>query len=116
MGSISRFDISAICARFGCEFLVETGTGAGNGLEFARSAPFKGIFSIEIHSKLAEAARQRFASDSRIEIINGKSIGELGRVLSRLPHKSPILFLVGCSLSRGGLWVSNLRRSERMLA
>ncbi|RYF89078.1 MAG: hypothetical protein EOO03_06885 [Chitinophagaceae bacterium] len=56
--------------------LVETGTFMGDMVE-AQKNNFKKIISIELSEQLFEKARQRFAGDARISIVQGDS----GRVL-----------------------------------
>lgn len=77
---------------FGCSTLFETGTSAGDGIAYAAYFTFDEIWSVEIVEEIAQRARQRFAGDARVHIINSTSEAALMRVLPSLPPSKPILF------------------------
>jgi Flp pilus assembly protein TadD len=92
MGTLTDFDLRQIRDRFRCRFLVETGTGRGGGVNYARQFDFDHIYSIEISRELATCAAQRFASHKHITILNADSEAGLRDVLARVPKDTPIVF------------------------
>jgi hypothetical protein len=92
LGTIAHFDLPKIRSRYKCRYFVETGTGSGRGLEYARNAGFEKLFSIEIIPALAQNAQAHFMQDDRIKIFHGESRILLEDVLAKVPPAVPVLF------------------------
>ncbi len=75
--------------KFGLRTLVETGTYYGEMVSAMRSR-FDRIYSIEQDANLAEAAKGRFARESRIQILQGDSKDLVLEILKTL--RQPALF------------------------
>jgi len=84
--------------RYGLRILVETGTYRGDMVEAMRPV-FEKIYSIELGAELFAAARKRFRRAAHVELIQGDSARELGRVLARLDQ--PALFWLDGHYSAG---------------
>jgi hypothetical protein len=83
MGSITRFDLNRIIRDYKSSVFFETGTFRGDGLAYALQSPFKNLVSVEIVPEIANEAKKRFNAESRVEIIETKSITALNE---KLPH------------------------------
>lgn len=81
--------IRELGARFGTPVLVETGTYMGNMIQ-AIKHDFKRIYSIELQTELWERAKQKFANDKHITLLQGDSGEVLATVLAELDQ--PALF------------------------
>jgi hypothetical protein len=92
MGVLADFDLERLIADRGCRYLVETGTGAGRGVEFAARHDFIQIYSIEIMHKLALDVALRFAADPKVTIIHGKSERGIKEALAEIPAQAPVIF------------------------
>lgn len=92
MGSLRFFNLQPLMERYGCRTLFETGTGMGEGVRYAAFYHFERIWSVEIHPDIAATARERFAGDGRIEILNATSEEALARVLPGVDRSAPMLF------------------------
>lgn len=92
MGTLRNFNLASVMELFGTRTLVETGTGDGDGLAYARLFAFDRIASSEISPALAETARARVGADPRVTITCGTSEGALSELLPTLPQAAPILF------------------------
>lgn len=92
MGTLRFFNLQPLMETYGCRTLFETGTGTGDSLQFASYYAFDEIWSVEIHADIAAIARERFASDPRVRILNEASESALARVLPTIGRDRPILF------------------------
>lgn len=92
MGSLRFFNLQPLMETFGCRTLFETGTGLGDGVHFAAYYAFDAIYSVEIHPDIAGTARDRFAADPRVHILNETSEAALARVLPTIARDRPVLF------------------------
>jgi hypothetical protein len=92
MGTLRFFNLQPLMESFGCRHLFETGTGLGDGVQYASYFRFERIWSVEIHPDIAATARERFAGDTRIAILEGSSEEALKSVLPGVGHASPIIF------------------------
>lgn len=100
MGSIARFDLGDLRRRFDVSMFVETGTGRGDGLAFAAAARLDGtdlplfdlLRSCEVDPAVADRARERFASDPRVEVFRSDSATFLDWACRMLPRDRPVLF------------------------
>src|SRR5208282_2764897 len=90
MGWLRSFHLDYLINRFGSRILVETGTGSGISLRYAREFPFDAIYSIEIIPEQMEKLRPQFADDPRIHLILGESTTVLRDLLPTL--KSNTIF------------------------
>ena len=81
MGTLRFFNLQPLMEQYGCRSLFETGTGIGDGLNYASYYAFERLWSVEIHPAVAATARDRFVNDPRIEIVEGTSEDALARVL-----------------------------------
>lgn len=91
MGKLSFFNLNGYIERYGVDVLVETGSGTGTGIDFARTFNFKSIISIEIVAEQVKKLNETFAHDPRVQVIQGKSNQVLSWVLPQL-SKFNILF------------------------
>lgn len=90
MGILQFFDIPAVIQSHDLRHFVETGTGCGEGLEYASRFPFSTLWSCEIERALMEAAKPQFADD-RVTLFLGPS-SKMLEWLPRLPVDERILF------------------------
>jgi hypothetical protein len=84
--------------RFGVRTLVETGTFHGDMVEAMRR-DFDRVISIELSEELSDRARRRFATNRNVEIVQGDSGVELGKLLDRI--SGPVLFWLDGHYSAG---------------
>jgi hypothetical protein len=84
--------------RYHLRVFIETGTYRGDMVE-AMKPLFQKIYSIELSEKLFEEAKNRFKSDTHVELIHGDSGQELGRIVERLDQ--PALFWLDGHYSAG---------------
>jgi hypothetical protein len=92
MGTLRFFNLQPLMETYGCRYLFETGTGIGDGVQFASYYHFERIWSVEIHPDIAATARERFEGDDRIRILNETSEQALANVLPGVDPGKPILF------------------------
>ena len=85
MGRIKRFNLGKLINVYGAEYFFETGTWRGDGLAYAARYPFKKLYSTEIIESVADRAKQRFANDSRVEIITDASTTALEKYSLKIP-------------------------------
>jgi hypothetical protein len=92
MGSLTRFRLQEIIDRYNCNILIETGTGAGDSLDYCSRFNFTKLYSIEIHEEIYKSARDKFAHDDRIEILNSSSADALKEIIPALGQDDTVLF------------------------
>lgn len=92
MGTLRTFNLAPLMEAFGCRYLFETGTSAGDGVHYASFYRLDEIWSVEIVKAIADRARQRFAGDGRVHVLNESSENALVRILPQLAPSKPILF------------------------
>jgi hypothetical protein len=96
---IQKKDLILRCrSRFGLDVFVETGTFQGEMIE-AQREHFQRLFSIELDRDLFEAARAKFADDSRVQLYHGDSGLKLGEAVRDL--SAPALFWLDAHYSMG---------------
>lgn len=83
MGVIYFFNLNDFINRYKLNVFIESGTGDGDGIQYATTFPFKKIYSIEYVGEVAKRARDRFP-DERVRIIDGDSSTWLRRFLPLL--------------------------------
>lgn len=84
--------------KYRLKVLVETGTYYGDMVE-AMKNNFDLIYSIELSKKLFDIAKKRFRKASHIELINGDSGKELGKLMNMIGQ--PALFWLDGHYSEG---------------
>jgi len=95
---VKQLAIRSMAEQFNLHTLVETGTYYGDMVEAMRG-DFSKIFSIELSPELHKKAKKRFSGDGRIEIIQGDSGIELGKLIGRI--EQPALFWLDGHYSAG---------------
>jgi hypothetical protein len=85
MGELYFFRLAEMIKAFGADTFFETGTGFGLGVQVARTVPFNLIFSVEIVASEVERIRPAFSSDSRVQLLIGRSIDLMPQILPRIP-------------------------------
>jgi predicted O-methyltransferase YrrM len=80
---VKQQTLRSFAKRFGLEVLVETGTYQGSMIE-ALKHDFRRIYSIELGKELHQKAQQRFKAQKHIELIQGDSGTELGKLMTRI--------------------------------
>lgn len=83
---------------YGLKIFVETGTYMGDMIEAMKNV-FEKIYSIEISRELFEQAGDRFKHAGHVELINGDSGSEIGRVMKKIDR--PALFWLDGHYSGG---------------
>jgi len=74
MGTLRRFDLNRYIEAHGCEIFVETGTGHGTSLDYARSFPFKHYYSVECFEKTYLNIKHYDDDNSNITIYHDYSV------------------------------------------
>ena len=98
MGTIRRFDLARIRSAAGIDELVETGSGRGDSLAWARAAGISHFWSVELHPELARHCQRRFAADPAVTVVAGDS----REFLVRLPPSvRPRLFFLDAHFAGG---------------
>ena len=92
MGTLRFFNLQPLMETFGCRYLFETGTGIGDGVQYASYYAFERLWSVEIHPDIAATARDRFAGDPRVTILDATSEEAIAAVLPTIDRATPILF------------------------
>lgn len=93
MGSIARFNLGLMSCLFNCKVFVETGTGAGAGLEHVlRFKNFRLLYSCEIMTSLFNQAQEKLFQHSRVKIINSASGPYLKALMPVIDSRATVLF------------------------
>jgi hypothetical protein len=95
---IKRLIIRRFQKKYEYKVLIETGTFRGDMVE-AQKTNFKKIISIELGIELYEKAKQRFANDKNVLIIQGDSGKVLPSVLDNITE--PVIFWLDGHYSSG---------------
>jgi hypothetical protein len=85
MGDLYFFRLAELIKAFDADTFFETGTGFGQGVQVARTVPFKLIISVEILAAEVERLRPAFCSDARVHLMVGRSIDVMPQVLPQIP-------------------------------
>lgn len=91
MGELNQHNLEEYINTYGCKHFIETGTGIGTGLQYAKQFSFLKLFSIEYMKELYNGCLLRFKGDNRITLLNTDSITGLEQILGEL-DSTPILF------------------------
>lgn len=73
------------------DILVETGSGLGGGIQYAITAGFKEIHSIEINKNNHDYCVKVFCNNKNIHLYLGDSIDVLPQILSKIKTKATFL-------------------------
>ncbi|HEV2765011.1 MAG TPA: hypothetical protein VGV38_18655 [Pyrinomonadaceae bacterium] len=84
--------------RFGPRVFVETGTYLGEMVEAVKSR-FDEVYSIELSPELCERAREKFAADAHVHIVEGDSGEVMPSILEKI--EGPALFWLDGHFSGG---------------
>lgn len=95
---VKRMTVRRYARRFGLKSFVETGTFLGE-MVAGTSKLFQKVYSIELDPSLAAKAREMFAADPKIEVMEGDSGDRLAGVLEELD--GPALFWLDAHYSEG---------------
>src|SRR4051812_18995269 len=79
MGSLRRFALQTIKNQFNLKVFFETGLGWGHGVEYAQTADFEKIYSVDIVKEIVDRFTPKFASDPRVELICASSADALNK-------------------------------------
>jgi hypothetical protein len=90
MGSIRTFDLKNIAQAKNITTFIETGTLYGDGVDYALECGFEKIISIEINETLYQQAKNKYATNPRVQILLGNSPDVLKEILPTI--KEPVLF------------------------
>lgn len=94
MGTLDKHDLSIYMKDFGCNILIETGTGKGEGVSYSLKFPFKKIYSIEIIEKLFKETSDRI-TDPRVTFLNCESPEGLESLLkNEIDENDTVLFFL----------------------
>jgi hypothetical protein len=99
-GALDREFIALLASFFGTPSFVETGTYRGDTIAAVRGV-FSSLISVELSPELAPAARQRFAGDHAVRILQADSAAGLGEALANLVEQ-PALVWLDAHYSGGG--------------
>jgi hypothetical protein len=92
MGLLTDFDLRHLITDYGCRILVETGTGAGKGVDEAAELDFLQIFSIEPQHKSALQVALRHAANHKVTIVHAKIAPGLNEVLDEMADGESAIF------------------------
>lgn len=79
--------LSEFQQRFALETLVETGTYTGGTVEACRPF-FKKLYSVELNLEMWQKAKDRFANDINVEIIQGDSAQVLETIVPKVSERT----------------------------
>ncbi len=96
--TIKQEILRSYAGKFSLPVMVETGTFKGD-MVFALKEAFEKIYSIELGQKLFEDARERFAANKHVTILQGDSGEVLEKVLKEI--NAPTLFWLDGHYSSG---------------
>lgn len=83
MGSLRNIPTAMLAEKFGCSILVETGSGLGGSIEFAKQLPFSKIISCEINDYLYSSLAPIYESSNRIKVYHSSSQEMLSDLLPK---------------------------------
>ncbi len=92
MGVIYFFNLQEFIDIFNLNIFIESGTGEGDGIDYAIRFSFKKIYSIEYIDEVAKRAKERFP-DERVRIIEGDSSTWFRRFLPLLQGDNILFWL-----------------------
>ncbi len=95
---IKQMALRKFAEQYRLRIFVETGTYIGDTVEAMKHC-FDKIYSIELSEELFEAAKQRFASEQHIELVQGDSGKEIEKILGLVDQ--PALFWLDGHYSAG---------------
>lgn len=92
MGELFLHDLNGYISN-GNKTFVETGTGKGTGIEYAKKHDFTKLYSIEIMEVLYQECVRKFGGDDRINLINDNSIDGLSGILPIIKNEKTVFWL-----------------------
>lgn len=97
MGQITAFNLGEILKITNCSMYVETGTGIGESLNYAKSFPFKKLYTVDIDKDLLEAVKNK-NNDDRIVYINDNSSNAFKTLIPTLEAETSVCFFLDAHL------------------
>ena len=94
MAALRDFNIGRLKADFGLRYLVELGTGDGDGVEFVKDLGFEHVHSVESQHKPALKVALRHSQRQDITIIHARTSRGLLEALEEIPADAPTLFWI----------------------
>lgn len=91
-GALDRAIVADLARHFELSTFIETGTYLGDTLA-AMEGTFDRRLSIELAPQFAQAARERFAHDRTVEVIEADSASGLASAFARSPHDRALIWL-----------------------
>lgn len=94
MSVLKDFDIERLKADFGLRYLVELGTGDGDGVDCVKDMGFDHVYSVESRHKPALKVALLHSLRQDITIIHARTSRGLLEVLEEIPAEAPSLFWI----------------------
>lgn len=95
MGALYRFDLQPLIDKYKLVNYVETGTGTGSCLNYARQYNFKKLYSIELDKEFIDNLKYIEKLDFRVKLINNYSTKALKDLLPKLSCDPCLVWLDG---------------------
>jgi len=92
MGILHFFNLNEFISKHNLKVFIETGTGRGNGVAYARDLTFEKIYSFELLVELYKVVKEKYVGDERINLMLGSSINSMMKVLPKINIDKGILF------------------------
>lgn len=92
MGALFHLPIQEYFDKYKPSIFVETGTGTGSCLNYARTFPFEKLYSIEIEKDFVDKLKYIEKEDSRVKLINDFSVDALSNVIKELPKNQGVMW------------------------
>jgi len=92
MGILHFFNLNDFISKYNLKVFIETGTGRGNGVAYARDLTFEKIYSFELLVELYKVVKEKYIGDERINLMLGSSISSMKKVLPKIDKDKGILF------------------------
>lgn len=95
MGSLRYFDLSNYVFLYDINYVVETGTFLGDGVDYALNFKVDKVFSFEINEELFNRSKDRFKDNTKVELLCEDSSTGLEKLLERkeFADKNCLFFL-----------------------
>ena len=91
MGNIKRFNLKEHISKYDIKIFVETGTGAGNGINFAGQHNFEKLYSIEIQTELYNLVSSHIINN-KIRLLNTDSLSGITDIFSNTENLQNTMF------------------------
>lgn len=93
MGSLRNIPVRSLLDSFGCHTLIETGSGLGGSISFAKDLPLSHIYSCEINEYLFNALHQIYDNNNRVTLYHSSSEVMLKSILPGIGDSNIIFWL-----------------------